>query len=48
MKHFHKAKHLIANHFYNKLFDKAVGYSHPDVDIRVIDGVIVKTELVKH
>lgn len=30
------------------LFHRAVGYSHPDVDIRVIDGQIVKTEIVKH
>lgn len=27
---------------------RAVGYSHPDTDIRVIDGQIVKTEIIKH
>lgn len=30
------------------LYQRAMGYSHPDVDIRVIEGQIVKTELVKH
>lgn len=32
----------------DKLFHRATGYSHPDVDIRVIDGQIVQTPLVKH
>ena len=27
---------------------RAVGYSHPDTDIRVIDGKIVQTEITKH
>lgn len=31
-----------------KLLERAMGYSHPDVDIRVIDGKIVKTEIIKH
>lgn len=30
------------------LYHRATGYSHPEVDIRVIDGQIVKTELIKH
>lgn len=30
------------------LYRRAIGYSHPDVDIRVIDGQIVQTELTKH
>jgi hypothetical protein len=30
------------------LYQRAVGYSHPDVDIKVIDGEIVVTDLVKH
>lgn len=30
------------------LYKRATGYSHPDTDIRVIDGQIVTTELVKH
>lgn len=30
------------------LYHRAVGYSHPDIDIRVIDGQIVKTEITKH
>ncbi|QIB38135.1 helix-turn-helix domain-containing protein [Rhizobium oryzihabitans] len=30
------------------LFQRAIGYSHPDVDIKVIDGQVVKTEVTKH
>lgn len=30
------------------LFHRAVGYSHPETDIKVIDGRIVMTDLVKH
>ncbi len=31
-----------------KLFKRATGYSHPDVDIKVIDDKIVITKLTKH
>lgn len=31
-----------------RLFLRAKGYEHPDVDIKVIKGKIVKTELIKH
>ena len=30
------------------LYRRANGYSHPDVDIKVIDGQIVQTELTKY
>lgn len=30
------------------LLHRALGYSHPEIDIRVVEGQIVKTELVKH
>jgi hypothetical protein len=30
------------------LYKRATGYSHPEVDIRVVKGEIVKTEIVKH
>lgn len=30
------------------LYERAKGYSHADVDIRVIDGQIVQTPLTKH
>jgi hypothetical protein len=30
------------------LFHRAKGYSHPEVDIRVVDRAIVKTPLTKH
>lgn len=32
----------------SKLFHRATGYQHHDVDIKVIDGQIVITDLVKH
>lgn len=32
----------------DRLFKRATGYSHPEVDIRVIEGEIVQTPLVKH
>ena|ERR1051326_7832375 len=31
-----------------KLFKRATGYSHPDVDIKVLKGKIRKTTLIKH
>lgn len=31
-----------------KLYHRATGYSHPDVDIKVVDGCIVETPLIKH
>lgn len=30
------------------LFHRATGYQHPEVDIKVIDGTVVQTELTKH
>jgi hypothetical protein len=30
------------------LYQRAIGYSHPDTDIKIIDGKVVKTETVKH
>jgi len=30
------------------LYQRAIGYSHEDVDIRVVDKEIVKTKIVKH
>lgn len=32
----------------SRLYERAMGYSHPDTDIRVIDGEIIQTELTKH
>ena len=32
----------------HSLFQRAKGYQHPEVDIRVIQNQIVKTKLVKH
>ncbi len=30
------------------LYQRAIGYSHPDVDVKVIDGQVVMVDLVKH
>jgi hypothetical protein len=30
------------------LYNRAIGYKHPDVDIRVVNGEIVQTPIVKH
>jgi hypothetical protein len=30
------------------LYQRATGYSHPDTDIKVVDGKIVRTEVTKH
>lgn len=32
----------------SKLFHRATGYEHQDTDIRVIDGQIVQTQIIKH
>lgn len=32
----------------HSLYHRAIGYSHEDVDIRVVDKEIVQTELIKH
>lgn len=39
-----KADSIVAE----KLFKRATGYSHPDVDIKVINEKIVETRLTKH
>lgn len=30
------------------LFSRALGYEHPEVDIRVVDKEIVQTQIIKH
>lgn len=32
----------------SRLFRRATGYSHPDVDIKIYKGKVIKTELTKH
>lgn len=32
----------------SKLFHRATGYEHPEVDIKLYQGMIIKTDLVKH
>jgi hypothetical protein len=43
-----KGKVLADAEVAHKLFKRATGYSHPEVDIKVISGEIVTTELIKH
>lgn len=31
-----------------KLFHRATGYSHPETDIKMFNGEIIKTEVIKH
>lgn len=42
------AKDVADNRVERRLYERATGYSHPEVDIRVIDGKIVQTEIRKH
>lgn len=32
----------------DSLYQRAMGYSHEDTDIRVVDGVIAETPMIKH
>lgn len=41
-------KEIADNRVVSSLYQRAMGYSHPDVDIRVVDGQVVQTELIKH
>ncbi|WP_057380675.1 hypothetical protein [Pseudomonas aeruginosa] len=43
-----KGKEMSDAEVADRLFKRATGYSHPEVDIRVIEGEIVQTPLVKH
>lgn len=43
-----KGKQVADERVERSLFERATGYSHPELDIRVIDGKIVKTEVIKH
>ena len=43
-----KGKEIADGNVISSLYHRANGYSHPEVDIKVIDGAIVQTELVKH
>lgn len=43
-----KGKDIADGEVTQSLYKSALGYSHPDVDIKVIDGCIVETPLIKH
>ena len=43
-----KGKELADAEVAEKLFKRATGYSHPDVDIKMFEGEIITTKLTKH
>lgn len=43
-----KGKILADANVSERLYVRAMGYSHPDVDIKVIDGEITKTPLIRY
>ena len=43
-----KGKFIADAEVADKLFKRATGYSHDDVDIKMYEGEIIKTPLVKH
>lgn len=43
-----KGKQIADAEVADKLFKRATGYEHPDIDIKVINNKIVKTKLTKH
>jgi hypothetical protein len=43
-----KGKMLADAEVAEKLYQRATGYSHPDVDIKMFDGQIIETEITKH
>lgn len=43
-----KGKEVADGNVVASLYHRANGYSHPEVDIKVIEGQIVQTNLIKH
>jgi len=43
-----KGKQVSDDRVEKSLFERAVGYDHPEEDIRVVNGKIVKTDIIKH
>lgn len=43
-----KGKMLADANVADRLYQRAMGYEAPDVDIRVVDGEIVETPMIKH
>lgn len=41
-------KEIPDNNVKRSLYSRAVGYSHPDVDIKMFEGRIIQTEIIKH
>lgn len=43
-----KGKRMADSEVASKLFHRATGYEHEDTDIKMFEGEIIKTKLVKH
>lgn len=43
-----KGKKISDSRVVRSLFERAIGYEHPDVDIRAVKGEIVQTQIIKH
>lgn len=43
-----KGKDIADSEVASALYNRAKGYSHPDVDIKMYEGQIIQTELTKH
>lgn len=43
-----KGKQIADANVASKLYHRATGYEHPDVDIKMFEGQIIETPLVKH
>lgn len=43
-----KGKDLADGEVVESLYKRALGYSHPDVDIKMYEGGIIETPLIKH
>lgn len=43
-----KGKEVADAEIAHALFHRAKGYSHPEVDVKMYEGVIIQTDLIKH
>lgn len=43
-----KGKDIADAQVAKKLYERATGYSHPEVDIKMYEGQIIQTNLIKH
>lgn len=48
LKSLKRGKDLADSKVAASLYNRALGYSHPDVDIKAVNGEIVETDIIKH